>query len=227
MARGTQETVKVVDVVVVDALYPRPSLNDILVNRYIAAHEAGAVFPPIIVERGTNRLVDGRHRLDVFRRKEVEKIPVEFRVYETEADLFAEAVRLNKEHGQPLTFYDLKSAILRLETMGYSRDKISGAVGWTRDKVEAVAKQSATSESSGEPVALKGGLRHVQGQALTDNQVAAVKRYSGGQAVFYIRQLAMLLDNDLWPAESAMARTEMDKLVSRWEERYPRLGATG
>jgi hypothetical protein len=221
VAQSARQTVPVLDVVIDEALYPRSGLNEFLVNRLIGSLEAGAVFPPIVIERVTNRLVDGRHRLEVHRRKEIADIAAESRVYNSEADLFAEAVRINAEHGQPLTHYDLKDSILRLERMGYSRDKISVAVKMTPDKVADIIRNSAHSET-GEPVALKGGLRHMRGQSLNDAQAATVKRYAGGQAVFYVKQLLMLLDNNLWPTESPSIRTEMDKLVDRWLARYPR-----
>lgn len=46
------------------AIYPREKWNTSTVERYADAIKAGAKFPPIVVEAGTNRLLDGKHRTE-------------------------------------------------------------------------------------------------------------------------------------------------------------------
>jgi len=220
MARSRQQTIPVEDVVIDEALYPRKGINPLHVTRLIEVINAGATLPPILIEQGTNRLVDGAHRLEAFKRREMTHIPFEARVYSSEADLFAEAVRLNAEHGVPLTSYDLKEAIRRLSQMGYTKDQISGAVRMTVQKIEDLQKGFA-SDTTGQPIALKGGLSHKRGQTLTPQQTQTIRRYGGGQAVFYTNQLIMLLENDLWPHENIAAKTQMDKLARLWLTLYP------
>lgn len=226
MARSRRsDRIAVGDVVVDETIYPRGSVNLLHIKRLQDAIDGGAILPPVIVERGTNRLVDGRHRLGAYLAKELAEISCEFRVYDTEADLFADAVRLNAEHGAPLTYYDVKLSVLRLEELGYTRDRISGVVRLQIEKVEDIVRGSAVSTTTGLPIALKGGLRHKMGQPLSELQQQAMRKYSGGNVVHYIRQLIALLENDLWPGESVSAKTEMDRLVARWLARTDREAA--
>lgn len=51
------------EVVYDQSIYPRAEWSQATVNRYAEAIEAGDEFPPIVLEKGTNRLLDGMHRL--------------------------------------------------------------------------------------------------------------------------------------------------------------------
>lgn len=50
-------------VVLDEAIYPRVAVTTTTVNRYAEALNAGDEFPPITLENGTDRLLDGMHRL--------------------------------------------------------------------------------------------------------------------------------------------------------------------
>lgn len=222
MARSRRpDRIAIGEIVLDESIYPRGSVNLLHIKRLQEALDGGAVLPPVIVERGTNRLVDGRHRYGAHHAKELAEIACEFRVYDTEADLFADAIRLNAEHGIPLTYYDVKMSILRLQELGYTQDRISEAVRIRIDKVEDIIRGAGVSVTTGQPIAIKGGLRHKAGQPLTDRQQEAMRHYAGGNVVFYIRQLINLLENDLWPAESVSVKSEMDRLLGYWVARYP------
>ena len=82
--------------------------------------------------------------------------------------------------------------------------------------IEEIIHGFAIREGSNNPIALKGGLRHLHGQILTDRQQAAQRHYGGHAALFYVRQIASLLDNDLWPQHSDIFATEMDALATIW-----------
>jgi hypothetical protein len=222
MARSRRsDSISLGAIVIDESIYPRGSVNQLHIRRLQDALDGGATFPPVVVERGSNRLVDGRHRYGAYQAKEILDVPCEFRVWDSEADLFADAVRLNAEHGQALTYYDVKLSILRLQQLGYTQDRIGAVVRMTIEKVENIIRGSAHSATTGEPIALKGGLRHKSGQALTDQQQQAMRKYAGGNVVFYVHQLITVLENDLWPAENVTAKTEMDRLVNRWVARFP------
>lgn len=55
--------IKLDEVVFDREIYPRAEWSQATVNRYAEAIEAGDQFPPIVLERATNRLLDGLHRL--------------------------------------------------------------------------------------------------------------------------------------------------------------------
>lgn len=50
------------EVVFDQSIYPRAEWSQSTVNRYAEALQSGDEFPPIILEKGTNRLLDGMHR---------------------------------------------------------------------------------------------------------------------------------------------------------------------
>lgn len=55
--------IAVSDVVFDASIYPRAEWSQATVNRYAEAIESGDEFPAIVLEKGTNRLLDGMHRL--------------------------------------------------------------------------------------------------------------------------------------------------------------------
>jgi hypothetical protein len=200
-----------------EGLYPRKAVNPFFVHRMIDALESGSEFPAVTIEQGTGRLVDGWHRYQVYLAKGIKDVEAVGKVYLNDSDFFADAVRLNTTHGVPLTAYDLRNAVARLESMGYQRDAISEVVKLPADKIAEITKGFAASPE-GNPVALKGGLSHKHGETLSEQQINAQRRYGGHKAVFYVRQLILLLEEDLWPREQLNFRQEMDRLVKLWSD---------
>lgn len=93
---------KIDDLVLDWRLYPRKEVDMSVVQRYAMALQAGANFPPIKVGifNGKKIIVDGVHRV---RSRQLLKIPyIEALIlkFDSEAELFAEAVRLNSVHGK-------------------------------------------------------------------------------------------------------------------------------
>jgi hypothetical protein len=92
-----------------ETIYPRNHINEFYLNRMLANYDAGVKFPPVVVVAQSLRLVDGWHRVEVYRRKGITEVATTVKQYNNEADIFADAVRLNIEHGQPLSAYDVRS----------------------------------------------------------------------------------------------------------------------
>jgi hypothetical protein len=208
-------TIAINKIVLDDSIYPRNGTSDIHVSRLVASLKLGGKLPPMIVEASTMRLVDGRHRYKAYEHLEISKVSVEQKVYSTEADLFADCVRCNIAHGEPLDQYSVRAAIVRLEKYGYTRDRISDVVRMPIETLEKIERGFAANES-GEPVALKGGLSHLSGAVLSAAQLNVNRHYSGGKASFYARQLSELLENNMWPERSQSFAHQMDRLVSLW-----------
>ncbi|MEU4202826.1 ParB N-terminal domain-containing protein [Streptomyces sp. NPDC045470] len=74
---------------------------------------ADAPLPPIIVHRGTLRVIDGAHRVRAAERRGWSTIPVRF-FDGDDADAFVLAVESNTGHGLPLTKADRKRAAERI-----------------------------------------------------------------------------------------------------------------
>ncbi|MFI2710800.1 transcriptional regulator protein [Micromonospora sp. NPDC018662] len=69
--------------------------------------------PPILVHRGSMRVIDGMHRLRATQLRGHERISVQF-FDGDEVDAFVRAVRLNIAHGLPLTVADRRAAAVRI-----------------------------------------------------------------------------------------------------------------
>jgi hypothetical protein len=208
--------VSISKIVIDEAIYPRTSVSEFNVNRLVAALKTGVKLPAIIVEAKTYRLVDGRHRYDAYKKEGLKTIEVIEKVYASEADLFADAVRFNIGHGEPLDQYTVRNAIIRLTEYGYQREQISDVVRLPVEMIEKIERGFAASQD-GKPVALKGGLNHLRGRMLDPQQIEINKHYSGGKAIFYVKQICDLLENDIAPTTAGFA-AEMDRLVALWRQ---------
>ena len=63
-----KSTIKIGDIVFDTSIYPRDKWQTHLIESYSDAIKSGAKFPAIIVEEGTNRLIDGLHRVKAHQR---------------------------------------------------------------------------------------------------------------------------------------------------------------
>lgn len=206
---------KLENLVLDDVLRARSSLDPIAVHRLVQAYEAGARFPPMTVEAGTRRLVDGWTRRAAYERLGLTVIEVIQKRYASEAELFADAIRLNVSHGEPLSSYDLKCAIARLEELGIKRESISEIVRIPAARIDEMVRGSGVG-ASGSAVPLKYGLGHLAGQQLTQQQQGALKHYGGQSAAYYVNQLILLLEQDLWPRNQPNFANGMTKLCGLW-----------
>jgi ParB-like chromosome segregation protein Spo0J len=207
---------KISDIVIDESVYPRNGVSAFSVRRLVAALKTGVKFPPLVIEAGTKRLVDGRLRLEAYREEGVDIVRVTEKVYASDGDLFADAVRLNVAHGEALDHYCISNAIIRLTEYGFDREQISQAVRLPPEQIEKITRGFAIDENTGKPLALKGGLGHLRGQTLSADQQALNRHYSGTKATFYARQIRELLEHDMWPNRSANFIHEMDLLVDMW-----------
>ena len=102
-------------------LYPRHQLDNKRVKTYAMALKSGSTFPPIRVGlfQGKKIVVDGFHRAHSRILVKMEYIDCKELPFRSEAELFAEAVRLNSEHGQPFTEIEVLSSIRRLRRYNF------------------------------------------------------------------------------------------------------------
>jgi hypothetical protein len=82
-------------------------------DHVVALAESQNSLPPIIVHRGTMRIIDGHHRLKAAQARGQEKIEVRF-FDGAEADAFVLSVESNVAHGLPLTMAERKRAASRI-----------------------------------------------------------------------------------------------------------------
>jgi hypothetical protein len=202
-------------IVLDETLRARSRLDPVNVHRLITAYQAGARFPKLVVERMTNRLVDGWHRYEAYRTLNIAEVEVVLRVYASEAEFFADAVRLNIGHGTQLAAYDVKNAIARLDGLGISRAQIAEIVRIPAVKIDEIVRGFAH-DAAGEPVPLKRGLAHLRGTTLNDRQIGALRHHGGHEASYWARQLVSLLEQDLAPRDNPSFTEAMNTLVRLW-----------
>ncbi|MBY8852192.1 ParB/RepB/Spo0J family partition protein [Saccharothrix sp. MB29] len=104
-----------------------------------ALAESEHEMPPIVVQRGTNRVVDGRHRVHAARLRGEHAI----RAWLFDGDdesAFVLAVRLNGRHGLPLTLADRKEAAARIlrTHAAWSNRAIASITGLSHKTVAAL-----------------------------------------------------------------------------------------
>jgi hypothetical protein len=102
-------------------LYPRGagSLDSSHLAVLYSALMAGASFPPLIVEKKTNKIVDGFHRHEIYLRYIKNKQPenytvdVEYRKYPTKKEFYLDAIRYNTKHGKNIEGSQRTNAIIK------------------------------------------------------------------------------------------------------------------
>ncbi|MGI5348323.1 hypothetical protein ACQEU8_09015 [Streptomyces sp. CA-250714] len=120
---------------------PRLNGEDTAHIRALAALEAP--LPPILVHRGTMRIIDGMHRMRAARLRGENRIQVEF--FEGgEDEVFALSVKLNITHGLPLSQADRKAAAKRIiEAHPYWSDRrIAANAGLAASTVATIRRRS-------------------------------------------------------------------------------------
>lgn len=100
--------IDIAEVIWEPAIYPRQKWNTSTIERYADAIEAGEQFPPIILEEGTNRLLDGKHRLEAHKRVGAESICAEWHVIPADITAKYYAASLSARHGDRLSNADIK-----------------------------------------------------------------------------------------------------------------------
>jgi hypothetical protein len=181
-------------------IYPRKSIDGMHVSQLADAIRAGQTFPPVIAERGSGRIIDGVHRWTAF--KQVcgaeGKILCEFREYDSDADLFLDAIHLNTAHGLGLDRFEQVKCILQLEKMGITRERAAEAMRMTFERAEKMiagkTAYRALPEGGVEAIPLKGSMVAFRGQTLNDKQLAANRTGGGMRPRYYVDQLISMVE---------------------------------
>ncbi|RKT11395.1 ParB-like chromosome segregation protein Spo0J [Streptomyces sp. 1114.5] len=133
--------IPIADLVLSDS--PRTAGEDSEHARTLAELGSGAELPPIIVQRGTNRVVDGRHRVRAAQLRGEREIRACF-FDGDDPGAFVLAVRLNVRHGLPLSLADRKAAVRRIlaEHDTWSNRAIAAIAGLSPKTVAAVRAEA-------------------------------------------------------------------------------------
>ncbi len=133
-------------VVLDDSIFPRAAVDEPTARRYADSITAGESLPPVIVENGTNRLLDGWHRHRAHRILDLAEIEILFADVPAGMDARLFAASLSAKHGLPLAESDCRQ--LARELFAQSGDVSITAVakelgrprktveGWLSDQIE-------------------------------------------------------------------------------------------
>lgn len=133
------DTISVHDLVLDRALNPRLSGVDTEVVEYYAGIYQSVLWPPILVDRATRKLLDGWHRVEAARRAGVYTLEVQW-VEAKEEELFALAVKANLEHGVRLRKEERLKAIARLQREGWTNERIAAFLSCPPSLVDRTEK---------------------------------------------------------------------------------------
>lgn len=185
------QTIKLMDIVIDPNIQVR-EVEDHTVSKYAQAMRAGSIFPPLLLEKGTNRVVCGNNRYHAYRRvlpPEAE-ITVEFRKFNNEAEIIREAARDNARHGRPLDTWDQKRIAARLRGLGDSPEQIAETLSVPVSKIEnwagmtvLVVGNKGKSKHVAQPQPVKHGLEHLAGQKVDAARYEEHKRHDPGTPV--------------------------------------------
>lgn len=195
------------DVLVDTTLYPRASQDRDYVAELADAVAAGETLPPIVVERGSLRLVDGRHRLEAHKLAGKGVIAVHVASYADDVELFLDGIRRNARHGLRFDDDDLK-LIARIGTrvLKVDRDRLAAGLAMTKERLSSYSmrKKSHTKPTNG------GGASHRGGDGLKATSLAwggknaeGSSRHNNGDCV---DQLVRAFNRNWWPNDERTKR---------------------
>lgn len=198
-------------VVIDESLYPRYRESAGTISQYAEAKRAGAQFPPIKLDQNY-RLIDGLHRYRADELNGAEFVEYELERVKNDLDFFKRAMTANAHHGHRYTSIDYAHMVLRGEELGLNSNEIAELVYVTPGFLEEATRDWFALNGKKEKVALKRTIRHMAGRKLTNDQLDANRKISGMNQTFYINQLALLLDNDLFDTENPVGLIKLAEL---------------
>lgn len=233
------------------SIYPRHAVDGVYVNQLAEALRAGAVLPPPVAEEGTQRLVDGWHRLRASRKVLGAEgvVDVLLKHYDSEQELVLDAIALNATHGRKLDRIDRVRSVLLAEQAGAPVERIALALNISPERVQKLtvrvayapaaglvgqvveALDTATAPKAGEVAApatvrviLKRPLQHLSGTILSADQAEAALGQAGTSHLLQVRQLLAALRFDLInPTDARLRRAlvELQEEIGHYLERVP------
>jgi transcriptional regulator with XRE-family HTH domain len=139
-----------------DTIYPRAAWSQPTVDRYAEALRADEAFPPIVLEAGTNRLLDGMHRARAHRQAERDSIAVEYHEIPAGVPAKLYAASLSARNGDRIAGDDMRqiareiatanpdfSVVIIAKHLGVTRQTVSKYVGDIADRRREVRKVKA------------------------------------------------------------------------------------
>jgi len=199
----TTKKLKVGELILDWNLWPRYKvefLDSTNITRMKQAIKAGLKLPSIIVNKADYRIIDGFHRVKVYRDLfgEEHDITVKLREFKNDAEMFMESARLNSVHGLPLSPQDKAHVILRARRFKYPFPVIAQIIGMDEDTLKKFYKSRIAKTKKGETLVLANGASDLSDldRPLTNNEEIHARSANGCKASVNIALLLYALKAD-------------------------------
>jgi hypothetical protein len=184
------------------------------------AHEAGAEFPPIVIDKRSRRITDGFHRFRMYKMLEVEKVEVVEKAYKNEQAMFLDAIRLNAHHGKNLSPFDRTRCVIRAEALEIELDEVASALSLTTEqagklraeRVGRLRPSRSAKDGASREVPLKRMIGHMAGRTLTKGQSEVNDKLPGISQVGCVNTLVRLIESDMIDKENERLIEALRKL---------------
>lgn len=214
------ETVPAASLVLDFNLYPRLKISASNIRDLVDAAVFGAKIPPIIADRKSRRVVDGFHRVRAKLREGPDAtIRANFHDYENEADILADAIRLNSAHGFKLNATDTVRIVHLAQGIGLDLERVADAMHTPVSELERRGKQIAVMASPSrrqvrnqEVVPLKRTFANLAGKSITPVQERANSQATGHPQSFLIQQVLNIIESGALDTENALVVARLSQL---------------
>lgn len=199
MPKGRPKLLRIREITLDPEIYPRIATSWKTVYTYQEAMNAGSVFPPITVGKIDGfkglYLVDGWHRWKATKQRGEKFIEAEVLRFPNKNEAYLEALRRNIKHGRQLSIYEKMRSVVKLEGMGFTREKISQIVKIPMKNIEKLMMRKVTMVRGVETV-IKRTVEH-----LGPSAGEAIDRVQSGlhglSQLDLLSDLLLLAENDL------------------------------
>jgi hypothetical protein len=171
-------------------IYPRKEVDNQVVRSYAKALQSGSIFPPIKVGsfNGQKIVVDGFHRAHSRILLKIDYIDCAILPFQSEAELFAEAVRLNSSHGKTFTDIEIRASIRRLQRYKFDVKDIVAIVHMpasiiSRESTKPITTITLPSGKKLQCVKVKPGQHGVHGLICLKNALIIVCNWAEKQKI--------------------------------------------
>lgn len=179
--------------------YPRHVVDEQTVSEYKQSLRAGNELPPLLADRKTRTLVDGKHRLAAWVgvKGNDTLVPVIFRDYPDEKAMFMEAVEINARHGRRLTPFDKTRCFVLGQQFGITHEIMAKILSVTEGKLHQIEVHRIARDEGGNLVPVKEPFQGFAQKEISPAQIQ-IQRHVGGMSLTYcINQVMLFLEADI------------------------------
>ncbi len=145
-------------------IYPRHKVSEYHVNELVEALKGGASFPPIVLDKKTNRIIDGGHRVNAYKKTydleyKAEAILLDCK---NEGEVILKAIEYNCRHGLNLSAWDKSRCLWLAEKNNIEKTLIEKAICASPERLEQLRNRIVPVHNSSGKTIRETQLKHGQ-----------------------------------------------------------------